>query len=178
MSRVLGRTILRNPKMAGAFDMKDKNLPFKVQEKWLRSICERCTHAYEKNGCGGSSLFSDEYRRDCLYWSRKLRGKIEQCDTFDVAFRKAFEKMRSFYFYGPTVIAWEFAHYIMIALGWGLSEVEEEIIKKSNQKDHPLYFPGSPPCADDHLQKIEVGSAYGRTGYITWRGSLMRRKNL
>ena len=159
--------------------MKDKNLPFKVREKWLRSICERCSHAYEEHGCGSNSLISEEYRRDCLYWSRKLHGKIEQCDTFDEAFRKAFENNEgSFYFYGPTVNAWEFAHYIMIALGWGLSEVEEEIRKKSNQKDRPLYFPGSPPDADDHLQKIDVGSAYGRTGYITWRGSAMRRKNM
>jgi len=157
---------------------KDKNLPFKVREKWLHSICERCKHAYEKNGCGSSLLFSEEYRQDCLYWSRKLHGKIERCGSFDEAFRKAFEKSRSFYFYGRTVRAWEFAHYIMIALGWGLSEVEEEIIKKANQKDRPLYFPGSPPDADDHLQKITLGSAYGRSGYITRRGSLMRRKKL
>jgi len=149
--------------------MKDNCLPFKVREKWLRSICERCSHAYEKDGCGSSLLISEEYLRDCLLWSRKLHGKIERCDTFDEAFRKAFEKMRSFYFYGPTVNAWIFAHYIMIALGWGLSEVEEEIRKMSNQKDRPLAFPGSPPDADDHMQKIDVGGVYGRSGYITWR---------
>lgn len=164
-----------------AMSEEKKELP-KIREKWLRLMCERCSHAHEKNGCGGSHLICEEYRRDCLFWSRKLRGEIEKRESFDDAFRLAFEKMGYanhrhesqkfscsfgvFNFYGSSIMAWPFVHYIMCSLGWGLSEVEEEIIRLG--KEGILRFPGSPPLGEEHLQKISVG-IYGRSGAITWR---------
>jgi len=152
---------------------EQKGLPFKVREKWLRTICERCAHAFEQYGCNYSGS-GEEYRKDCLHWTRKLRGKIEPCSSFDEAFRTAFDRSKSIEWYGyPVVNAWELAHYIMNALGWSLSEVEAEI---RNIEKGVLDFPGSPPFAENHYQKIDVGSIYGRTGYIGWRTYPVLRK--